>query len=250
MGPGPSFGAGTPMLWIFPDLETLSRAAAALFVRQARRAVQRAGRFIVALAGGQTPRRTYEWLAHPGCREAVPWEAVYVFWGDERCVPLSDPRSNAGMAWEALLRHVPIPPDHIHPIEGAGDPEAAAARYEALLRRFFGEAPPRFDLILLGLGEDGHTASLFPFHPALDEPTRWVAAVDAADPPRVTLTFPILNQARRVVFLVSGANKAAILHAVLREPPDPHRRPAQGVRPGPGRLLWLADRAAAQRLLR
>jgi len=117
------------------------------------------------------------------------------------------------------------------------------------LRSFFREAPPRFDLVFLGLGEDGHTASLFPFHPAVTEATRWVAAVPEADPPRVTLTLPILNQARRVVFLVTGARKARIMREVLQEPPDPLRRPAQGVRPGPGRILWMVDAAAASELL-
>ncbi len=237
------------MIRIFPDAEALSRAAAALFARAAQRAVRNAGRFVVALSGGQTPRRTYERLACPECRDAVPWEAVHVFWGDERCVPFEDPRSNACMAYEALLQHVPIPPHQIHPIRCEGDPETAAARYEALLRSFFREAPPRFDLILLGLGEDGHTASLFPFHPAVTEQRRWVAAVPEADPPRVTLTLPILNQARRVVFLVTGARKAGILREVLQEPPDPLRRPVQGVRPGPGRVLWLVDAAAASELL-
>ncbi len=236
------------MLWIFPDPETLSCAAAALFIRQAQRAIRRSGRFVVALAGGQTPRRTYEWLAHPACRNTVEWEAVYVFWGDERCVPLEDPRSNARMACEALLNHVPIPPDHIHPIVCEGDPAAAAVRYEAVLRRFFGEGPPRFDLVFLGLGEDGHTASLFPFHPALEERTRWVVEVEGTLPPRVTLTFPALNQARRVAFLVSGASKAEILKEVLRGPVDPRRRPAQGIRPAAGRVLWLVDRGAASRL--
>ncbi len=236
------------MLWILPDPETLSRAAAALFAREAQRAVRRSGRFIVALAGGQTPRPTYEQLAHPACREVVPWEAIHVFWGDERCVPFTDPRSNARMAWEALLRHVPIPPDHIHPIACEGDPAVAALRYETLLRRFFGEAPPRFDLILLGLGEDGHTASLFPFHDALEEQARWAVAVETTDPPRVTLTFPLLNQARRVVFLVTGANKAAILRAVLRGPWNPRQWPAQGIRPVRGSRLWMVDPAAARLL--
>jgi 6-phosphogluconolactonase len=237
------------MIRIFADAEALSEAAAALFVRAAQRAVRNTGRFVVALSGGQTPRRTYERLACPECRDAVPWEAVHVFWGDERCVPFEDPRCNARMAYEALLRHVPIPAHQVHPIPCEGDPETAAVRYEALLRSFFREAPPRFDLVFLGLGEDGHTASLFPFHPAVTEPRRWVAAVPEADPPRVTLTLPILNQARRVVFLVTGARKAEILRAVWEGPFDPLRRPAQGVRPGPGRVLWLVDAAAASELL-
>ncbi|MCS6964395.1 6-phosphogluconolactonase [Thermoflexus sp.] len=235
------------MLWIFPDLETLSRAAAALFVRQAQRAIRRSGRFVVALAGGQTPRRAYEWLAHPLCRDAVAWEAVYVFWGDERCVPLSDPRSNARMAWEALLRHVPIPPDHVYPIVCEGDPASVAARYEAILRGFFGETP-RFDLVLLGLGEDGHTASLFPFHPALEEPARWATGVETMDPPRVTLTFPALNQARRVVFLVAGSSKAVALRETLQGAWNPQRWPAQRVRPIRGSRLWMVDQAAAELL--
>ncbi len=233
------------MIRVLSNPEALSRAAAALFVRRARTAIRRAGRFAVALSGGQTPRRAYEWLACPPFRDAVEWTRVHVFWGDERCVPFEDPRSNARMAHEALLDHVPIPRSQIHPIVCAGDPEAAAARYEAALRDFFGERPPRFDLIFLGLGEDGHTASLFPFSPALEEQARWVAAVEGPDIPRVTLTFPVLNQARWVVFMVAGANKAAILREVQKGPLDPRRWPAQGIRPAAGRLLWLVDRAAA-----
>lgn len=236
------------MLWIFPDLETLSRAAAALFVRRAQQAIRRSGRFAVALSGGQTPRQAYEGLARPPCRDAVDWERVHVFWGDERCVPFEDPRSNARMAYEALLDHVPIPRDQIHPIACADDPKAAAARYEMLLRGFFGERPARFDLVFLGLGEDGHTASLFPFSPALEEQVRWVVAVEEVTPPRVTLTFSVLNQAHLVAFLVSGANKAEILQEVLRGPLDPRRRPAQGIRPIGGRILWLVDRAACSLL--
>ncbi|HXF70791.1 MAG TPA: 6-phosphogluconolactonase [Thermoflexus sp.] len=241
-------GSKGPLLWIFSDPEALSRAAATLFARRARQAIRRSGRFAVALSGGQTPRQAYEWLARSPCRDAVEWDRVHVFWGDERCVPFEDPRNNARMAFEALLNHVPIPQDQIHPIACADDPKAAAARYERILRDFFGERPARFDLVFLGLGEDGHTASLFPFSPALEEQVRWVVAVEEATPPRVTLTFPLLNQARLVAFLVSGANKAGILREVLRSPPNLRQRPAQGIRPIGGRVLWLVDRAAGSLL--
>lgn len=233
------------MRWVLPDLEALSRAAAALFVRRARHAIARRGIFRVVLAGGQTPRGTYERLARSPCREAVDWARVHVFWGDERCVPLDDPRSNFRTAREALLDHVPIPPEHLHPIRCEEGPTAAAARYEAELRRFFGDGPPVFDLVFLGLGADGHTASLFPFARALAEGERWVVEVTEADPPRVTMSATLLGGAERVVFLVAGASKAAALRATWAGPFDPWRWPAQRIRPGPGRLLWLVDAAAA-----
>jgi 6-phosphogluconolactonase len=238
------------MIQVYPDLESLSRAAAELLVLQANLAVAARGRFSVALSGGATPRRTYELLAAPPLKDQAPWDRVHVFWGDERCVPLNDPRSNARMAQEAWLDHVPIPKDQIHPLDCTQAPAAAAREYEARLRKFFAGRPPRLDLVLLGLGDNGHTASLFPGLPVLEEKERWAAAVYLAEPNlyRVTLTAPLINQAAMVVFLVAGKSKAGVLQEVLHGPRDPGRLPAQLIQPQNGELLWLADLAAAARL--
>lgn len=233
------------MIQVCDDFEELSRAAAELIADQARRAVAARGRFSLALSGGSTPRRCYELLARSPWREQVPWSQVDIFWGDERCVPAADPRSNAGMARKALLEQVPLPPSQIHPMVCAADPEAAALAYQALLRDFFSPGEPRFDLILLGLGSDGHTASLLPGTPALQETERLVTAVQSpgAELARLTLTLPLINLARLVVFLVSGRDKAKILRQVLVGPPD--RFPAQLIAPLHGEVRWLVDRAAA-----
>ncbi|MBU4233150.1 MAG: 6-phosphogluconolactonase [Desulfobacterales bacterium] len=235
------------MIDVYPDLESLSRAAAALLVRQANLAVAARGRFSVALAGGATPRRTYELLAAPPLKDQAPWDRMHVFWGDERCVPLNDSRSNARLAKEAWLDHVPIPGTQIHPMNCAPDPAAAARQYEAQLREFFAGQPPRLDLVLLGLGHDGHTASLFPGTAVLKEGERWAAPVylAEADLHRVTLTAPLINQAAVVAFLVAGGAKAGVLREVLHGPRDPARLPAQLIQPQTGELRWLADLAAA-----
>jgi len=238
------------MIRVYPDLESLSRAAAALLVTQANLAVAARGRFSVALSGGATPRRTYELLAAPPPVDQAPWDRVHVFWGDERCVPPDDPRSNACMAREAWLDRAPIPGHQIHPINCAQDPAAAARGYEAQLREFFAGQPPRLDLVLLGLGHDGHTASLFPGTKVLAETRRWAAAVYVADQNlcRVTLTAPLINQAAMVAFLVAGGAKAEVLREVLHGPRDPARLPAQLIRPQNGELLWLLDLDAAATL--
>ena len=240
------------MIEVYPDLESLSRAAAALLVRQANLAVAARGRFSVALAGGATPRRTYELLAAPPFKDQAPWDRMHIFWGDERCVPLNDSRSNARLAKEAWLDRVPIPADQIHPLNCAEDPAAAARQYEAQLREFFAGQPPILDLVLLGLGEDGHTASLFPGTAVLKESERWAAPVylDGADLYRVTLTAPLINQAAVVAFLVAGGAKAGVLREVLHGPRAPARLPAQLIQPPHGELLWLTDLAAAGSLAR
>ncbi len=238
------------MIRVYPDLESLSQAAAGLFVQQAMKAVAARGRFSVALSGGSTPRRTYELLAQSPFRDQVSWAQVHVFWGDERCVPLEDPRSNARLARQAFLDAVPIPPEQVHAILCHPSPREAAVAYEARLRSFFAQQAPCFDLIFLGLGENGHTASLFPHTPVLAERERWAAPVYAAEQDlyRVTLTPVIINQAAAVAFLVAGAAKAGVLKEVLQGPFDPQRLPAQLVHPGAGELLWLVDLDAASRL--
>ncbi|HVT57220.1 MAG TPA: 6-phosphogluconolactonase [Thermoanaerobaculia bacterium] len=239
---------------VFPDAAVLTRAAAEEFVRAMRGA---AGRWpSVALAGGGTPRALYQLLADCGepFRGAVPWPQLHVFWGDERHVPPDHPESNYRMAREALLDRVPVEAAHVHRIAAEEpDAERAAERYEAELRSCFAlpvGGLPRFDLLLLGMGEEGHTASLFPASPALSEQRRLVAApwVPAHATFRITLTPPVLNAAAEVVFLVAGEAKAAALAEVLEGERRPWLYPAQIVGPERGRLLWLVDRDAASRL--
>lgn len=238
------------MIRVYPDPEALSRAAAAWFVERARGVATTRGRFSVALSGGGTPRCTYELLGLPPLQDQAPWDRVHVFWGDERCVPPDDPRSNARLAREAWLDRVPIPGNQIHPIECTSSPAEAAVSYEALLREFFGGGPPRLDLVFLGLGENGHTASLFPHTSVLEEQERWVAAVYVPEQQlyRVTLTAPMINRAAAVVFLVAGTSKAGVLREVLHGAQAPERLPAQLIRPQNGELLWLVDEAAASEL--
>jgi 6-phosphogluconolactonase len=240
------------MIWLYDDYEALSNAAAGIFAQRARQAAQVKGWFGVVLSGGHTPQRTYELLAQPPYRDEVSWGQVHVFWGDERCVPHGDPRSNTRMARQALLDHVPIPSSQIHPMACSEAPREGAEQYEAMLHEFFGDQPPRFDLVFLGLGENGHTASLFPGTPVLEEQERWVSEVYVAEQElyRVTLTTPLINQAAVVAFLVSGADKAGILREVLEEPADPQRLPAQLIRPTEGELHWLVDEEAGGLLRR
>jgi 6-phosphogluconolactonase len=240
------------MIWLCDDYPALSHAAAGIFVQQARQAAQTKGRLSVALAGGHTPQRTYELLAQPPHSDRTPWGQVRIFWGDERCAPPDDPRSNAHMARQALLDLVPIPPSQIHPIPCTRAPQVAAEQYAGVLQAFFGGQLPRFDLVFLGLGENGHTASLFPGTPVLEEQECWTADVYVAEQGlhRVTLTAPLINRAAVVVFLVSGANKAGVLREVLEGPADPNRLPAQLIRPADDELRWLVDREAASLLTR
>ncbi|HXU90261.1 MAG TPA: 6-phosphogluconolactonase [Methylomirabilota bacterium] len=239
-----------PEIRVVEDAEELAETAAGMIVDLATSAVAQRGRFTIAFAGGETPRATYERLARQPLSEVMPWARTFVFFGDERGVPADHPDSNYGMAHRALLAKVPIPPRQIFRIPGDGsDPEAVATEYartigeELKVRR--GEVP-RLDLVLLGVGIDGHTASLFPGSPVLKEVFRTVAAVHAAAaviPQRFTLTFPILNAAACVVFLVSGGVKAKVVKAALAE--GTATLPAGMVRPSDGRLIWLLDRAAA-----
>jgi 6-phosphogluconolactonase len=238
------------MIKVYPNLEGLSQAAASLVVEQANLAVAVRGRFCVALSGGSTPRRTYELLAGPPFRDQAPWHRMHIFWGDERCVPLDDPRSNARMAKDAWLDHVPLPESQIHPMYCAQAPAEAARQYEAHLRQFFTGHPHSLDLVLLGLGDNGHTASLFPGTPVLKETERWVAEVYVAEQDlyRVTLTAPFINQASLVTFLVAGEGKAGVLKEILHGPRDPERLPAQLIQPQTGEILWLTDLKAAAQL--
>jgi 6-phosphogluconolactonase len=240
-----------PKVTVLEGAEEVARAAAERFVELAQAAVGERGRFAAALSGGSTPRRAYELLAGEDYRGRVDWPRAHLFFGDERMVPPDDSESNYRMAGEALLSRVPIPPENVHRINGLGDALANARLYEDELRTFFNDdAWPRFDLVLLGMGDDGHTASLFPGTAALDERAAWVAAnwVEKFNAYRVTLTAPAINRAAHVLFLVTGAGKAEALGEVLRGEPDPRRLPSQLIRPLDGALEWLVDRAAAARL--
>jgi len=233
-------------------------AAAELWVATAVDAIGASGRFAVALSGGSTPQGLYRLLATEPYAARVDWPRVQVFWGDERCVAPDDPASNYGMARETLLARVSIPAANVHRIRGEDEPAEAARAYERDLRETFAtpDGPPRlvpgarFDLVLLGMGADGHTASLFPGTTALREPARWVRAVSPADgsPVRVTLTPAVLNAAAEVVFLISGRAKAAILRRVRESPYQPDLLPAQIVAPRAGHLRWLVDADAASDL--
>ena len=236
------------MIETYPTPERLADAVARHVVTCAAEAISATGRFTLALSGGSTPRAAYQLLATEAFARQVEWGRVQVLWGDERCVPPDDPRSNYRMSKEALLDRVPIPPPQIHRIRGEDDPEQAAEEYERTLRSLLTKGT--VDLVLLGLGDDGHTASLFPGQPAVHETARWVVAVPAPDATmwRITLTPPVLNAARNVTFVVSGANKAARLQQVLQGPFAPDTLPAQAVRPAQGRLTWMLDQAAAGRL--
>lgn len=239
-----------PELRCSADAATLYGEAAAAFVARARRASAERGRFNVALAGGGTPRGLYQRLAALPAGEAPDWARVQVFFGDERCVPPDDARSNYRMAREALLDHVPIVPGNVHRMPGEEEPQAAARRYAEVLRAAFGGGDvPRFDLILLGVGDDGHTASLFPGTAALYVRDAWVRAqyVEVQHEWRLTLTLPVIDAARAVWVLATGAGKAAIVHDVLHGPRQPEVWPVQFVAPVAGEYLWWLDGAAAAR---
>jgi len=238
---------------IFKDMETLSRAAADLFAERAAASIAERGRFLVALNGGGTPNRLFHLLA-TDYREKVDWNHVHVFWGDERCVPPGDAGSSYGQAWDAFLSHVPIPESNIHRVRGELEP-AEASRDYALALSGFASPPfefPRFDLVYLGMGEDGHTASLFPGSPVdATEPTLPVTAQYQDRPAnRVTLTPLILNQARMVAFMVTGEKKAVTLAEVLSDRYNPELLPAQRIGLKDGDLLWLVDEEAAGKLPR
>jgi 6-phosphogluconolactonase len=238
-------------VFVFDTAEQLASAAAERIVDYEYEFHGEPDRFSVALAGGNTPRRVYELLATERFKDRVEWAQVDLFFGDERCVPPDHPDSNFKMAYETLISKVAIPAKNVHRIIGEGDPNEGARLYENQLRTFFaGVSWPRFDLVLLGMGEDGHTASLFPNGEALKEKMKWAVAtkLEKLRQNRITLTIPVFNHAERVMFLVSGAEKAQRLAEVLNGPKDPERMPAQMIAPVEGPPEWLVDSAAASRL--
>jgi 6-phosphogluconolactonase len=249
--------ATMPDVRIFSDTHTLAAAAAQLWVAAAQAAIRERGLFSVALAGGSTPLMLYHLLAGPDYTHKVEWDRVHFFWGDERCVPPDHDDNNAFKARQALLDHISTPAANIHPILTQHKPEAAAAMYEETLLAFFSSLPapaepepPTFDMVLLGMGDDGHTASLFPGSPAVHETARWVTAqyVDKLAAWRISLTPAVFNRARAVLLLVSGAGKSATLQRVLYGSYQPDRYPAQVIQPVRGEPAWLVDEAAASLL--
>jgi len=235
---------------VLPDAAAASRAAAESFVTLAQATVDRLGSFAVALSGGTAPRLTYRLLGREPLRSAVPWEAVHLFWGDERCVPPGHERSNFGMAHREMIAHLPIPQENVHRMRGELPPGEGAAQYLEELAGFFGGGVPRFDLIHLGVGPDGHTCSLFPFDPLLHDRERVVAV--ALHRPlgewRITLTVPVLLAAAQIEVLAHGAAKSAVVREALYGPLDPVRLPIQLVRLEDEMPRWYLDAAAAASL--
>ena len=247
----PLTGEFKPEVRILPNLEVLSREAAAIYLRLSEKCISSKGRFVVALSGGSTPRRFYSLLSEVPYRDQVDWRRVHFFWADERCVPKEDEASNFKLAFDAFLSKVPVPEGNLHRIRGEKEPAEGAEGYEKEIGAFFGrEGSPVFDLILLGVGEDGHTASLFPDSNALRETNRLVIPVYLRRPgfDRVTLSLPVLNQADHVLFLVSGRSKAAIVREILGEGAKRKSYPAGLVQPVKGRVTWLIDEEAASEL--
>jgi 6-phosphogluconolactonase len=234
---------------VFPDADSLAQAAANEFLRISQESIQSNGHFSVALSGGTTPKRLYHLLAVEEAYKTLDWEQIYTFFSDERCVPPQHNDSNFKMANDVLLAHVPIPHVNVHRMRGELNPAKAAIEYTTQLDKFFqpdNGSLPVFDLILLGMGDDGHTASLFPGDAALQETNRWVVSVKHDQPPlplvtRLTLTLPVINSARNVIFVVAGKSKAGAVQRVLFKK-DP--LPARLVQPYSGHLLWLLDKEA------
>ena len=242
---------------VFADQAALSAHAADLFVQAAREATAARGHFTVALTGGSSPHKSYELLAQTPRRAEVDWAKVFVFLGDDRFVPTDDDRSNYGMCKRLLLDHVPLVPAQVLPIPtGTANAQDAAAEYAQTLARVFAQPadgpPPALDLILLGMGDDGHCASLFPGMPTLHVTDRWVVSSPPGTLPppvdRITCTFPVLNAARQVVFLVNGEKKAAAVRDIFEGGAGTDQHPAGGVKPTSGTLTWLLDEAAASLL--
>lgn len=243
-----------PNVQIFPNTEYLARSAAEIFIQLAEESIAEHGVFRVSLSGGSTPVSLYALLASEPFSERVDWSRVHFFWGDERCVPPDHPDSNFYRAKQTLFEQVPVPESNIFRIPAELRPEQAAELYEEVLLRYFSKVEEedirsraRFDLVLLGMGDDGHTASLFPGTPAIHEQVRWVAAqwVDKLAAFRITLTPAILNRAAHVLFLVSGEGKSYTLQRVVYGSYQPDRYPAQVIRPEAGEVRWLVDELAA-----
>ena len=235
---------------IFHTPVFLFKAAAGHILDLYEKAVAKRGTFTIALSGGHTPKKLYELLATPEYAKKINWKNVYVFWSDERCVPVFNEENNSHMASSALLNNVPVPKENIFPVPVNFEPSKAASRYEQMIKTFFKEKQPHFDLILLGIGEDGHTASLFPNTDILDEKKVLVKQVYLKEKNmfRVSFTIPLINNARHILFLVTGKEKSSILKKIFTKPVKKPLYPAQMIKPVKGELLWFVDRPAASQL--
>ncbi len=228
------------------DADELSQAAAYFFVAECQRCIAQKGSFVVALSGGSTPKKLFELLATPGISRNIPWKQVFLFWSDERFVPLTDADSNYHMAKESLLNHIAIPKKNVFATPVKGSPKDCAKQYEDKLKEFFGNKKPVFDWLLLGMGPDGHTASLFPGTDILAEKKRLIKEVwvEAKQTWRISFTYPLINRAANVVFLVSGGEKAPVMKEVLKKNISKNPFPVQGVQPATGQVWWMVDEAA------
>lgn len=237
---------------IYPDIDVISQQAAQYVVRIATESIATHGRFTIALSGGTTPRKLYGLLGTEPYLSQIDWILVHIFWSDERCVPPDNEESNYHLAHEVLLSKIPIPAPQVHRMPAEmSNRNTASQEYADEMRRVFGTNDiPNFDLIQLGMGPEGHTASLFPHQASLHEQQRLVMPVSVPKPPpdRLTFTPPLLNAARNVLFLLTGSDKADALHAVLENPYNPDEYPAQIVRPSDGEVTWMVDTAAAEKL--
>jgi 6-phosphogluconolactonase len=234
-------------LIVFQTADEFNKAAAEFIVAIASKSIAARGRFVVSLSGGKTPQKLYSLLAELPFRNQIEWGRTFVFWGDERCVPLDDARNNAYQAKIFLLDKVNIPKTNIFSIPVNLSPEEAAIEYENEIKNFFGDEPMKFDLFLLGLGENGHTASLFPGTNVIDEQSESVRDVYVEEEKmfRITITAPLINRASTILFLVTGKNKAEMLRKVLELPYQPDKIPAQLIKPIDGELYWFVDQDAA-----
>jgi len=235
------------------DAQSANAVAADMIVGLARQTVSEGRNFTLALSGGSTPKKLFELLASPQWQSKVPWDKIDFFWGDERYVPISDPSSNFRMTQEAMLSKVAIPQERIHRWLTEKPAEEAAQLYDQEIRRVVPAGPndvPQFDLILLGLGTNGHTASLFPYQPGLHEKTRLAFAeyIDEVKMQRLSFSAPLINAARQIVFLALGANKATVVREIVAGVFDPERLPAQLIRPASGKLTWILDSQSAGKL--
>lgn len=237
---------------IFDTPEELQNFAADFILNTIAETITARNRCFISLSGGTTPQKVYERVAERAREQIVEWKYVHFFWGDERCVPPDDERSNYLMAMKALISFIDIPSENIHRIKGEMKPGDSASTYETEMKRLFAtESIPSFDIMLLGLGNDAHTASLFPYSSALKEKERWAIPVFREDElSRITLTLPVMNHATTTIFIVSGSNKDEAVYRVLLNRFDPDKYPAQSVKPENGNLFWLLDRSAASLYLR
>lgn len=238
------------MLHIYKSPDEVSQALAEWITQSIETTLQKQDRFTWVVTGGNSPKQLYELLAAAPYRDRINWSKLHIFWGDERAVPFTDSRNNAKMTFEHLLNKVPVERGQVHIMDTSLPPAEAAKAYEALLHQYFRDAGPSFDLVLNGMGDDGHTLSLFPHTPVIHEKQSWVTSfyLDAQQMHRITLTAPIVNRANKVAFLTFGANKSNALFEVLKGAPAIDQYPSQIIQPAGGELHWFIDEAAASRL--